>query len=68
MGNDVWSGGKAAFPCKDCTERHRACSADCEKYKEAKKKYDEKMKHLHDEKEMDHVMRSILARTNRGGR
>lgn len=29
----------AKFPCKECNERHIACSDTCEKYKAAKQRY-----------------------------
>ena len=30
-------------PCKDCTRRYVGCHAECERYKEAKKKHAEMM-------------------------
>jgi hypothetical protein len=37
-------------PCKDCPNRHCACSSTCEKYAEWRKEYDAEKKWLQDNK------------------
>ena len=36
-----WSINSNNFPCRDCPDRYPACSAECERYKAARAKYDE---------------------------
>jgi len=45
--------------CKDCTERHYKCHAECEKYIEGKAKYEEKKVALRKQKLLEDSVRAI---------
>lgn len=57
-------------PCKDCTERHVGCHAECEKYRKAKEETEEakEKQRLHKETEAyfaDYAMDVIRRNRNR---